>query len=98
MTCNVVCFQVPDTGHNNCVNVSEVYLLCKRHADGRAMGKEGCIHILLGAYPRLAPLDIVHVFLSCDFCVSNLSSKYFCFLYTSSNIISTSSFLCHGVY
>lgn len=36
------------------------------------MGKEGCLHILLGAYPRLAALDSMHVFLPHYLFVSNL--------------------------
>ena len=35
------------------------------------MGKKACLYILLGAYPRLASLVDVLVFLSCDFHVSN---------------------------
>lgn len=62
--------QVYDTCYNNCGYVCEIHILCERHAYGRAMGEEGCVYFLPGAYPRPAASVYVPLFLHGDFCVS----------------------------
>ena len=68
---NRVCHsQVHDIGDNHNINICQICLLCQWHAYGRTVGKKSCVHILFGAYSRLAALIYVSVLFPHNLCVS----------------------------
>ena len=65
--------QVHDTSYNHRLNFYQICILCQRHAYGRTMGRQGCLHLLFGANPRSATLVYVPVLFSCNLRVSSFS-------------------------
>lgn len=65
-------FQVYDTSNIHSINICEVCILCQWHANGRSMGEEGSIYILLGAHQWPCALVIIHAVLHSYLPVSSL--------------------------
>ena len=65
-------FQVYDTSNIHSINIREVYILCQWHANGRSMGEEGSVYILLRADQWPCALVTIHALLRSYLPVSSM--------------------------
>ena len=65
-------FQVYDTSNIDNINICEVCILCQWHANGRSMGEEGSVYILLRADQWPCALVTIHALLHSYLPVSSM--------------------------